>query len=156
MEITVFQTIQNRLKKIESDHGVEILFAVESGSRAWGFESLDSDYDIRFIYRRPLEQYLSLTQKRDVIEYPIEDLLDFSGWDIKKALFLLGRSNPTLFEWLHSPMVYFKNEEAFSVLLSTSAQCFSKTSVMLHYLHMAKSNYRDNLQDILVKSKKAT
>lgn len=56
------------LHSIEAEHGVKVLYACESGSRAWGFASPDSDYDVRFVYVRPLEDYLSLVPVRDVIE----------------------------------------------------------------------------------------
>ena len=93
-----FQIITKRLAEIEVEHEVEILYAIESGSRAWGFESTDSDYDVRFIYKHKLEWYLNVLPKRDVIEYPIVDILDYSGWDLRKSLFLLNKSNPVLFE----------------------------------------------------------
>ena len=117
--------IQSRLADIETEHNVEILLAIESGSRAWGFESMDSDYDVRFIYRHRPDWYLSVLPKRDVIVYPVDDLLDFSGWDIKKTLFLMSKSNPVLLEWLRSPIVYRKNSNAFSVLFDASEQYFS-------------------------------
>jgi len=98
--------IQKKLLQIEKEHSVKILYAVESGSRAWGFESTDSDYDVRFIYANPKNWYLNILPKRDVIEYPINDEFDYSGWDLRKALFLLNKSNPVLFEWLKSPIVY--------------------------------------------------
>jgi predicted nucleotidyltransferase len=94
------------LRRIERRERVRILLAVESGSRAWGFASPDSDYDVRFVYARPLDWYLSLQQPRDVIELPIDDLLDVNGWDIQKALRLACKPNPVLLEWLQSPIVY--------------------------------------------------
>lgn len=78
------QTILEELKRIEREEGVRILYACESGSRAWGFPSRDSDYDVRFLYIRPVEWYLSIFDKRDVIERPISDRLDINGWDLKK------------------------------------------------------------------------
>ena len=74
--------IINRLQELEAENNVKILYACESGSRAWGFPSATSDYDVRFIYLRPVEWYLSIEQKRDVIEYPVENDLDISGWDL--------------------------------------------------------------------------
>lgn len=102
------ELILAKLKAIEKKEQVKILYAVESGSRGWGFESKDSDYDVRFIYAHPLDWYLSIENKRDVIEYPVLDSLDISGWDIKKALKLFKVSNPPLYEWLNSPIVYLK------------------------------------------------
>lgn len=95
--------IVSRLREIEEKEKVHILLAVESGSRAWGFASPDSDYDVRFIYIRPKEDYLRLESIRDVIELPINDVLDINGWDLQKTLRLLYKSNPTLFEWFSFP-----------------------------------------------------
>jgi len=106
--VQIRDRIVARLREIESAESVRILYACESGSRAWGFASTDSDYDVRFIYLRPVDWYLSidLERRRDVIEYPIQDLLDINGWDLRKALRLLRRGNPPLVEWLGSPIVY--------------------------------------------------
>ena len=98
--------IQEKLHEIEKRENCRILLAVESGSRAWGFASPDSDYDVRFIYVRDKESYLKLNRPRDVIELPINDVLDINGWDVEKALKLLHKSNPTVFEWCSSPIVY--------------------------------------------------
>lgn len=76
--------IIEKLKFIEQNHNIKILYAVESGSRGWGFASQDSDYDVRFIYIRPTDWYLSIEEKKDFIEFPINDLLDINGWDLKK------------------------------------------------------------------------
>lgn len=91
---------------IERANDVRVLYACESGSRGWGFASPDSDYDVRFLYVHPLDWYLRVEPQRDVIEKPISDELDVSGWELRKALQLLHRSNPTLLEWLNSPVVY--------------------------------------------------
>ena len=106
------KTILNKLADIEKTENVRILLAVESGSRAWGFASPDSDYDVRFIYIRHKDDYLRLEKHRDVIELPIEGELDINGWDLDKTLRLLRASNPTLFEWVSSPIVY--RETAFA------------------------------------------
>ena len=99
--------ISSVLQEAAREHGVRILVAVESGSRAWGFGSPDSDYDVRFIYAHPPEWYLRLRDERDVIERPLDaQLVDLAGWDVRKALRLLLRSNPALYEWLCSPIVY--------------------------------------------------
>jgi predicted nucleotidyltransferase len=97
-----------RLDEIEKDHNVTIFYACESGSRAWGFPSADSDYDVRFLYLHPRDWYLAIDveEERDVIEGPISDMLDISGWDLRKALKLLRKSNPPLLEWLSSPIIY--------------------------------------------------
>ena len=98
--------ILHQLQQLEKTEGITILHAVESGSRAWGFPSPDSDYDVRFIYVRSCEAYLRLEKRRDVLELPIDEELDISGWDLDKALRLLHGSNPTLFVWCQSPIVY--------------------------------------------------
>ena len=148
------KTIEKTIDRIESDYDVEILFAVESGSRAWGFDSTDSDYDIRFIYRNPPKWYFNVLPKRDVIELPIVGLDDYSGWDIRKALFLLNKSNPVLFEWLRSPIVYREDIGTTKFLRQAAVHYFSPVSSIYHYLHMATGNNREYLQGDLVKIKK--
>lgn len=147
------ELIVNELKKIEAEHHVKILLAVESGSRAWGFASPDSDYDVRFIYVRPKEDYLRLEEVRDVIELPINDELDINGWDLQKALRLLYRSNPTLFEWFSSPIVYMETEFAdqFRIIMT---EYFSSQKSLYHYISMAEGNYREYLKGEMVKAKK--
>ena len=100
--------IVSKLHEIEQMEKVRILLAVESGSRAWGFASPDSDYDVRFIYIRDKEDYLRLNTMRDVIELPVDEVLDINGWDLQKTLRLLYKSNSTLFEWFSSPIVYIR------------------------------------------------
>lgn len=98
--------IETRLARVCAEDGARPLLAVESGSRAWGFHSPDSDYDCRFIYLRPLDDYLALRPLRDVIERPIVDEIDLGGWDIAKALRLMARGNAIVAEWMSSPIVY--------------------------------------------------
>lgn len=148
------QHILAELKRIEKEEGVRILYACESGSRAWGFPSKDSDYDVRFIYMRPVDWYLSIYEKRDVIERPISDMLDINGWDLKKALNLFRKSNPPLLEWLQSPIPYMENFSIPDQIRRISPLTFSPKSCMHHYLHMAKGNYREYLQGDHVKIKK--
>ena len=145
--------IQEKLSEIERKENCQILLAVESGSRAWGFASPDSDYDIRFIYMRPEESYLRLERVRDVIEVPINDTLDINGWDLDKTLRLLHKSNPTVFEWFSSPIVYRDSAfaEAFRPVMTLY---FSSKSGLWHYLHMANGNYREFLRGSMVKAKK--
>lgn len=127
--------------------------AVESGSRAWGFASPDSDYDVRFIYVRPEKAYLRLDRTRDVIEVPINDELDINGWDIDKTLRLLHKSNPTVFEWFSSPIIY--QTSAFADQFRPIMQkYFSSKAGLWHYLHMAEGNYRDYLRGEMVRAKK--
>ncbi len=147
------ETILNKLDEIEKKEKARILLAVESGSRAWGFASPDSDYDVRFIYVRPKEEYLRLEKTRDVIELPIEGELDINGWDLDKTLRLLRASNPTLFEWFSSPIVY--RESAFAdEFRSVMRKYFSSRRGLSHYLSMASGNYREYLKGDTVKAKK--
>lgn len=132
--------ILEKLKQIEHEHQVIILLAIESGSRAWGFPSINSDYDVRFIYAHPKDWYLSVFEKRDVIELPVDEVFDINGWDLKKALQLLRRSNPALLEWLNSPIIYLQHP-AITPLKNFSDTAFLPLSSCSHYLSMAKNNY---------------
>ena len=147
------EKIQEQLRRIEEAENIKILLAVESGSRAWGFASLDSDYDVRFIYIRRLEDYLRLDAIRDVIELPINDVLDINGWDLQKTLRLLHKSNPTLFEWFSSPIVYQKTEFA-DKFRDLMMHYFSSKKTLYHYVSMAEGNYREYLKGDLVRAKK--
>ena len=142
------------LHKIEAEENIRIVYACESGSRAWGFPSADSDYDVRFLYVRPVEWYLSIDVKRDVIERPLQDELDISGWDLKKALRLFGKSNPPLLEWLGSPIVYREQYSAAASMRGLLRDYYSFTTCLYHYLHMARGNYREYLKGDVVWIKK--
>lgn len=142
------------LDSIEQEHNVRVLYAVESGSRAWGFDSKDSDYDVRFIYIHPVEWYLSIRKCRDVIECPISGDLDISGWDLPKALGLFRKSNPPLLEWLGSPVVYLDQYGLAQRLRELMATYYSPKRCMLHYLHMAQGNFREYLKRDVVRVKK--
>lgn len=145
-----------RIKAAEAEHGVKILYAIESGSRAWGFESPNSDYDVRFIYAHPKEWYLAvdLEDKRDVIEYPIVDEIDINGWDIRKALKLFWKSNPAFIEWLQSPIVYVEDDHFADKARDLMPLIASSQKGIYHYLHMAKGNFREYLKKELVPLKK--
>ncbi len=145
--------ICKKLDEIESEENIKILHAVESGSRAWGFASPDSDYDVRFLYMRTKEHYLKLEKTSDVIELPIDDILDINGWDIDKTLKLLHSSNPTLFEWSNSPIVY-KSTPFFTEFKKIINEYFNAKSGLYHYLSMADGNYREYLKSDMVKAKK--
>ena len=144
------KTIQQNLKLFEMERNIEILYAVESGSRAWGFESQDSDWDIRFIYAHPIQKYLSFqNMKKDTIERMIEDEgdLDFVGWDLRKALHLFNKGNPHMFEYLRSPIVYIKANEPIVQLQRSLERFFSPTATLYHYFHMALGNYKKYIED---------
>jgi predicted nucleotidyltransferase len=132
-------TILKQLQEIAKAKNVEILYAVESGSRAWGFASPDSDYDIRFIYKHDLDYYLSLWEQTDVIEFMTEDDLDGSGWDLRKTLKLLAKSNAPLLEWIYSPVVYYENEAFMNQIRTLAKDCFSPVACLHHYLGTTKN-----------------
>lgn len=145
--------INEKLNEIEARENVKILHCAESGSRAWGFASPDSDFDVRFIYVRPKEFYLRLEKTRDVIEWQLDETLDINGWDLQKALRLLHSSNPTLFEWNSSPIVY-RTTDKWQGISSVINEYFVAKSGLYHYLSTAKKNYRVYLQNETVKLKK--
>ena len=150
------EEILRRLEQIEAEDHVTIFYACESGSRAWGFPSADSDYDVRFIYLRPTDWYLSIDveEKRDVIERPINDELDVSGWDLRKALQLLRKSNPPLLEWLSSRIVYRETHGIANMLRAAVEEFYSPISSFHHYRHMAEGNFREYLKGDVVRAKK--
>lgn len=130
--------IIEKLSQIEKDRNIEILFAVESGSRAWGFESPDSDYDIRFVYRHKKEWYLNLWEQKDTIEFMTEDDLDGSGWEFRKALKLLAKSNASFLGWLFSPIVYRADEDFLKEIKVLAENNFNPVSGFYHYHSMSK------------------
>lgn len=149
----MYDIINQKLDEIEKVENVKILHAVESGSRAWGFASPDSDYDVRFIYVREKEFYLRLDKTRDVIEWQLDDVLDINGWDIVKALRLAHNSNPTIFEWSLSPIVYRTSDE-WKTVVETINRYFRSKSGLYHYLSTAKNHYSEFLKGDTLKLKK--
>jgi len=139
------EKIVENLKKIEAQESVVVFYACESGSRAWGFPSVDSDYDVRFLYLHHVDWYLSIEDKRDVIERPLDNQLDASGWDLRKALGLFRKSNPPLLEWLNSPIVYQEKFTIVSQLRELAKTYYSPSACIHHYLHMAQGNMREYL-----------
>jgi len=144
------------LDELEAENAVSVLYACESGSRAWGFASKDSDFDVRFLYVHPPRWYLSvdLEEKRDVVERPIEGELDVNGWDLRKALRLFRRSNPPLLEWLGSPIVYREPFSTTERMRKLALRYYSPTACAYHYLHMARGNFREFLRGEQVRRKK--
>ncbi|MEO1138836.1 MAG: nucleotidyltransferase domain-containing protein [Pseudomonadota bacterium] len=130
--------IQKVLNAIEEEDGVRILLAVESGSRAWGFHSPDSDYDVRFVYARPKDWHYRVGKKRDVIERPIDAELDVSGWELSKALQLALGSNAVVAEWLQSPILYRSLPGVIDQLTAFTERALSRKSVTWHYLSLLK------------------
>ena len=142
----VIQRVRDALAQIEAERNVRVLFACESGSRAWGFASRDSDYDVRFLYVHPRDWYLSVEDRRDVIEQPVADDLDVSGWELRKTLRLLRKSNPPLLEWLRSPVVYRYDPAFVAQFGALVTEFYSPRRCFRHYLHMAAGNWRDYLR----------
>ena len=149
----IIAEINEKLDEIERKEGVRILHAVESGSRAWGFASPDSDYDVRFVYVRPKEDYLRLDEPRDVIEWQLDEVLDINGWDLRKALRQFAKGNATLFEWSGSPIVYRTTKE-WSRIKEISKQFFSEKAAVYHYYGTANSTLQGYLMGETVRYKK--
>lgn len=145
--------INDKLNEIEEKEGVRVLHAVESGSRAWGFASPDSDYDVRFVYVRSKEDYLRLDEPRDVIEWQLDEVLDINGWDLRKALKQFSKGNATLFEWSGSPIVY-RTTEDWCRIREVSKQYFSEKTAVCHYFGIANSTYQGYLLGDTVRYKK--
>lgn len=141
----MIHTIQERLNQIELEYQVKILYACEVGSRAWGLSTSSSDYDVRFIYVHSVESYLSIdpigtASNRDVIEFPILDQLDINGWELTKAFRLLRKSNPSLLEWLHSPICYVEPFSTISQIRDILTRILNTNTCIRHYVSMAKGN----------------
>ncbi|KEY57274.1 nucleotidyltransferase domain-containing protein [Serratia sp. DD3] len=148
------EKVRQVLRDVEQRYQVRVLYACESGSRGWGFASPDSDYDVRFLYVHQPQWYLRVEPQRDVIELPIDQELDVCGWEWRKTLGLLKRGNPTLIEWLDSPVVYQESQESVAALRSQVPQWFSAQRARWHYLSMARKNFRGYLQGEQVRLKK--
>lgn len=151
----MIEAIKGELRRLESEHGFKILLAVESGSRAWGSASTDSDWDVRYIYVHPLDWYLRIDRYKDSHEEILSNDIDLAGWELRKALGLFRKSNPPMLEWLRSTIVYLEQFPVAEKLRSLSKQYFNPRSCMYHYLSMAKGNFNEFLCDReLVKIKK--
>ncbi|UZO80156.1 nucleotidyltransferase domain-containing protein [Aquimarina sp. ERC-38] len=150
LNLTQFD-IKTRLGIIKKSRKVNILYACESGSRAWGFASPDSDYDVRFLYTHPLEWYVKLAEQRDTIDFIDEDF-DAVGWELRKSLRLLKKSNVPALEHLFSPIPYQENNEWIVELRDMAKDCFSPIAGMYHYLSMSKK-YEAKLTGSTIKLK---
>jgi hypothetical protein len=146
--------VLSELLRIESTHDVRVLYACESGSRGWGFASPDSDYDVRFVYVHRPQWYLSVHPGREVIERPIDDELDVSGWELRKLLRLAHGGNAVPAEWLDSPIVYRAQTPFTAELRSTLDHVYRPERGFHHYLHMAAKNYREHLKGERIRLKK--
>lgn len=148
------EIILNKLLEVEQSKGVRILYACESGSRAWGFHSPDSDYDVRFIYAHGKDWYLSIEDKKDHIEFPVTDELDIVGYDVRKMLKLFRGSNAKIYEWLQSPVVYKEDDEFLHSIRSLMNDYYSLRTGVHHYLGLTKNTFNSELQQPQVKLKK--
>lgn len=148
------EKIKKYLSDLEKEKGIEILLACETGSRAWGFPSPDSDFDVRVIYKHDKNWYLSLTEEKDTIEYFLENNeIDISGWDLRKSLRLLAKSNPPLLERIQSPIIYKVDKEFLTGINSVAQKTYSRIATIHHYLSMAKKAFEEvaNSEDYKLK-----
>ncbi len=137
------------LQQLEQEKNIKVLYACESGSRAWGFDSKDSDYDVRFIYSHPKEWYLSLNEKQvdNIKQITNDKIFDFVGWELRKTLNLFAKSNPPLIEQLYASEIYINGGLGFrDKLMLLLNEYYSSASCMYHYFHMATGNMREYLQ----------
>ena len=133
------------LLALEAAHGIRILYACEAGSRAWGFPSPDSDYDVRFLYAHPRDWYLTLDEGPDTLNFPVDDELDLAGWELRKALRLLRSSNAALFEWLQSPIIYHAAPGFREQLAPLLPLAFNLKAGQHHYLGQLRRGVVDEL-----------
>ena len=137
--------ISAELRRLEQLHHIRILYACEAGSRAWGFPSPDSDYDVRFIYCRPASGYLTLDEGADTLNFPVDDELDLAGWDLRKTLKLLRGTNAALLEWLQSPVQYHEALDLRAALQPLLPACFNPLAVLHHYLGLVRRGVEEDL-----------
>ena len=145
--------IQTALTQLEATHNIRILYACESGSRAWGFPSPDSDYDVRFIYCHPAAWYLTLDEGPDTLNFPVDDELDLAGWELRKALRLLRGSNASVFEWLQSPVVYHEAWGFRARLAPLLPAAFNLRAGLHHYMGQLRRGVEEDLagEDVRLK-----
>jgi predicted nucleotidyltransferase len=137
--------ISATIAALEAEHNIRILYACESGSRAWGFPSPDSDYDVRFIYVHPLAWYLGLDEGPDTLSFPVDEELDLAGWELRKALRLLRGSNAALLEWLQSPIVYHEAPGFRASLAPLLPLAFNAKAGLHHYLGQLRRGVEEEL-----------
>lgn len=149
------EKIKKYLSDLEKENGIEILLACETGSRAWGFPSIDSDFDVRVIYKHEKDWYLCLTEEKDTIEYFFENNeIDISGWDLRKSLRLLWKSNPPLLERIQSPIIYKVDKNFLTGINSIAQKTYSRIASIHHYLSMAKKTFEEVVNSEEYKLKK--
>ncbi|UOQ74921.1 nucleotidyltransferase domain-containing protein [Hymenobacter cellulosilyticus] len=133
------------LTQLEATHDIRILYACEAGSRAWGFPSPTSDYDVRFIYAQRPAWHLTLDDNPDTLNFPVEDELDLAGWELRKMLRLLRGSNAALFEWLQSPTVYWAAPEFLPALQPLLPATYNLRAGLHHYLGLVRRGLEADL-----------
>ena len=153
-EGTIEELVLLKIKEIEEKEHIQVLHVIESGSRAWGFASPDSDYDVRFIYVRDKNFYLSLRDTKDFIDWELNEVLDINGWDLKKALQHFHKSNATLFEWSNSTVVYYTTDAWRNLYDKAARNYFACKPALYHYYGTANKNYHEYLMEDMVKYKK--
>ena len=146
--------IINHINKLEVEKDITILLATESGSRAWGCPSPDSDYDIRIIFKRKTADYLRINEQPDSLDYFHGELLDINGWDIKKTFRLIKKSNVTPFEWAQSPIIYKEVDNFRQVIFELCKAYFNPKHAINHYRGIAKNSYADITKESNIKLKK--
>jgi len=147
MDAGAVAQVDARLEAVRTGDGVRILLAIESGSRAWGFPSPDSDYDCRFLYLRKAEDYMALFPQRDVIETPLDGEMDVNGWDLQKALKLLLKGNAVVIEWLTSPIVYEGDAFFRESMLRLAQSVADRALIGRHYLHLGERQRNTYFKD---------
>jgi len=148
------EKIKKYLSDLEKEKGIKILLACETGSRAWGFPSPDSDFDVRMIYKHQKDWYLNLTEEKDTIEYFLDNNeIDISGWDLRKSLRLLWKSNPPLLERIQSPIIYKVDKDFLTGINTVAQKTYSRIATIHHYSSMAKKAFEEveNTEDYKLK-----
>jgi predicted nucleotidyltransferase len=152
--LPVHARIQTALTQLEATQNIRVLYACESGSRAWGFSSPDSDYDVRFLYAHPADWYLTLDDGPDTLNFPVDEELDLAGWELRKALKLLRGSNAALLEWLQSPGVYREAAGFRAALQPLLPACWNPRAGLHHYLGQLRRGVEDDLNGDQVRLKR--
>ena len=153
MNPTIVNNIKQTLNELETEKQIHILMAIESGSRGWGFPSSDSDYDCRFVYAQSLEKYLTIGEVTDHISLPVDEIYDVDGWDLKKLLIHIKKSNPTVWEWLQSPIIYREEKEFREQCMTLAKLYFNEKTTLYHYKSLAYNKVQEIKETALGKLK---
>ena len=148
MDQEIVDKIKAKLEQTAIINHITIPIAIESGSRAWGFPSPDSDYDCRFVFIRRYEDYLNLWPLRDVVELPLDKIYDINGWDLSKAIKLLANGNAVIVEWLNSPIFYTLNHDFRNGFLELASNIAPRNKIIRHYFHLSMSNFKNHIANL--------